>query len=74
MLCDQDHDNPDHLVGTCYLTMIAAVSEAQFGVDKLWQRVRSNRRYNHANFGRHVGQNCFKALMSAAPHCFGDKK
>ena len=36
--------------------MISAVSGAKCGLEKLWQRGRSNERHDHANFGRHVGQ------------------
>ena len=53
--------------------MIAVASGAQCGVENLWQRSRPSGRRDHANFGRCVRQNYFKALTSADLHYFGDK-
>ena len=52
--------------------MITAVSEAQYRIEKLWSRGRSNGRKQYAKFGRQIGQNNFKALASAAPYYFND--
>ena len=71
---DPEPDNPDHIVNTWYSTMTAAVSEAQCGVEKFWQRCRSNGMRDHENFGMHISQTYFKAFMSAAPYCFSNKK
>ena len=57
MFYNQEHDNPDHLVKTWCLSMIGSIYEEHCEVEKLWQSGRSNGRRDHANFGRHIGQN-----------------
>ena len=58
-----EHVDPDRLVKTCCLIMIANVYEAQVEVANLWQRGRSNKRCDYTNFGMYVGQNYFKVFL-----------
>ena len=74
MLYDPQHENRDHVVKTCYIMMISAISEAQRGIEKLWSRGRSNVRTYYGNFGRCVDKNYFKAFVSADHYCVGNKK
>ena len=71
---DGHHEDRGRLVKECYLTMIAAVSEVQRGIEKLMSRGRSNGRKYYEKFAICVGQHYFKAFVSDTPYCFGDKK
>ena len=55
-----EHADPDNLVKTCFLMMTTSASEAQCGIESLWQRGQSNGRLDYANIGRRVDRNYFK--------------
>ena len=69
-----DHVDLDHLVQSPYLTITSFTSEAQCGIENLWQRVNSNGRCDCANFSRHIFRNYFKTFVSTFPYLFGHKK
>jgi len=67
-------EDPDWVVKQCYLLMIAAVTEAEVGVDNLWKRGESGGRHKHPDFGQYVPKNVFKAFSCAAAFVFADRK
>ena len=70
---ERDED-PDWVVKQCYLLMIAAVTEAEIGVDNLWKRGESGGRHKHPDFGQYVPKNVFKAFTCAAAFVFTNRK
>jgi len=65
-------EDPDWVVKQCYLLMIAAVTEAEVGVDNLWKRGESGGRHKHPDFGQYVPKNVFKAFSCAAAFVFAE--
>ena len=71
---DPDADDPDWIVKQCYLLLIAAVTEADVGVENLWKRGRSGGRHNYADFGKYLPKNTFRAFQNASPLMFCDRE
>ena len=71
---EEEGEDPDWVVKQCYLLMIAAVTEAEIGVENLWKRGESGGRHKHPDFGQYVPKNVFKAFTSAAAFAFCEKK
>ena len=69
-----EDDDPDWIIKQCCSLMIAAVTEAETGVDNLWKDGQGKGRHAHPNFGRHMPKNHFKAFLAAAPFAFCDKQ
>jgi hypothetical protein len=67
-------EDPDWVVKQCYLLLIAAVTEADVGVENLWKFGESGGRREYANFGKYIPINYFKTFLSCAPYMFCDKK
>ena len=57
-----DAENFDYLV-KCYLIMIVAIDETQFGMSNLWARGRSRGRREYPNFGKDVACNVLKEFF-----------
>jgi len=66
--------DPDWAVKQCYLLLIAAVTEAEQGVENLWKRGISGGRHNHADFGKYIPKNMFKAFCAGAAMVFAEKR
>ena len=71
---DEGDDDPDWIVKQCYLLMIAALTEADIGVENLWKRGKSGCRHEYANFGLYVPVNYFKSFQSAAAFMWCDEE
>jgi len=71
---DETADDPDWKVRVCYTLLIAAASELDNGVDELWKKGKSSGRHMHADFGRYIPKNYFKAFQAAAPFCWCEEK
>jgi hypothetical protein len=71
---DNEDDDPDWIIRQCYLLLIAAVYEADVGVENLWKTGESGGRHQYANFGQYVPKINFKAFLSCAAFLFCDKK
>ena len=69
-----DDRDPDWIIKQCYLLVIAAATEPEIGVTNLWKRGMSGGRHEHANFGKYIPENTFKAFVSAAALMFADKQ
>jgi hypothetical protein len=69
-----DDEDSDWIVKQCYMLIIAAVTEAEVGVDNLWKQGEGGGRRDHANFGRYVPIHYFKMFLSCAPYLFCEKK
>ena len=70
----EGEDDCDWAVKQCYLLLIAAVTEPEIGIDNLWRRGQSRGRHKHADFGRYIPLNMFKAFCSAAPLMYCEEK
>jgi hypothetical protein len=71
---DESADDPDWIVKQCYLLLIAAVTEADVGVENLWKKGASGGRHEFANFGQYIPINMFRAFQSGAALMFCDKQ
>jgi len=74
MFHQEGEEDPDWVVKQCYLLMIAAVTEAEVGVENLWKRGESGGRHKHPDFGQYLPKNVFKAFSCAAAFVFAEKK
>jgi hypothetical protein len=70
---DEDNNDHDWVIKQCYLLLIAAVYEADVGVDNLWKSGESGGRHTFANFGQYIPIHYFKAFLSCAAYLFCDK-
>jgi len=67
-------DDPDWIVKQCYMLMIAAITEADCGIDNLWRQGQSYGRHSYANFGQYIPKNWFLCFIAAAPYMWCDEK
>jgi len=54
--------------------MIAAIAEPEHGVYNLWKCGEGRGRHEHADFGRCIPKNTFKAFLASVPHAFAPKE
>jgi hypothetical protein len=69
---DPEAPDPDWKVKLGYLLMLASTSEADVGVENLWKRGKSGGRHEHADFGKYMPKNYYKAFQNAAASMFMD--
>ena len=70
----EGEDDYDWAVKQCYLLIIAAVTEPEIGIENLWKRGKTRGRHGHADFGKFIPINMFKAFCAAAPYMYTDEK
>ena len=71
---DQGDDDEDWIVKQCYLLLLAAITEADCGVENLWKKGHSGGRHEFADFGRYMSEHYFRAFQCCATLMFCDRK